>query len=57
MIRSSLATEAWAVLDGVDSALYNAALLNKLISDKPEQKIPIHCTTDNKSFCNNLASN
>ena len=31
-----------AMLDGIDSALYIAALLNELIYDKSEQKKPIH---------------
>ena len=38
-----------AMLDGIDSALYIAALLNELIYDKSEQKIPIHKVIDNKS--------
>ena len=36
MARSSLAVEALAMLDGIDSALYIAALLNELIYDKSE---------------------
>ena len=36
MARSSLAVEALAMLDGMDSALYIAALLNELIYDKSE---------------------
>ena len=44
------------MLDGIDSALYNATLLNKLIYNKSEQKIPIHSVTDinllsSKSLC------
>ena len=57
MVHNSLAAEALAVLDGIDSALYIAALLNELIYDKSEEKIPIHCFTDNRSLCNVLASN
>ena len=45
------------MLDGIDSALHIAALLNALVYDKSEQKMPIHCVTDNKSFCDDLASN
>ena len=52
-----MAAEALAMLEGVDSALYIAALLNELIYDKSEQKIPIHCITDNRSLCDALASN
>ena len=50
MVRSSLAAEALAMLDGIDSALYIATLLNELIYDKSEQKIPIHCVTDKRSL-------
>ena len=57
MVRSSLTAEALAMLDGIDSALYIAALLNELIYYKLEQKIPIHYVTDNKSLCIALASN
>ena len=57
MVRSSLAAEALAMLDGIDSALYIATLLNELIYDKSEQAIPIHCITDNKSLCDPLVSN
>ena len=42
IIRSSLAAEALAMLDGIDSALYIAALLNELIYDISEQEKPIH---------------
>ena len=56
MVRSSLAPEELAMLDGIDSASYIAALLNELIYDKSEQKIPIHCATD-KSLCEALALN
>ena len=52
-----MAAEVLAVLDGIDSALYNATLLNELIYKKSEQKIPMHFVTDinllsNKSLCN-----
>ena len=57
MARSSLAAETLAILDGIDSALYIDALLNKLIYDKLEQQTPIHCVTDNKSLCDALTSN
>ena len=57
MVRSSLAAEALAMLNGIDSALYIATLLNELIDDKSEQKIPIHCVTDKRSLRDALASN
>ena len=57
VVCSSLAAEALAMSDGIDSALYIAALLNKLIYDKSEQQIPIHYVTDNKSLCDALALN
>ena len=45
------------MLDGINSAVYIGALLNELIYDKSEKKIPIHCVTDNRSLCDGLASN
>ena len=54
MVRSSLAANAFATLDGIDSVLYIAALSNELIYDKSEQEIPIQCVTD-KSLCDTLA--
>ena len=56
MVCSSLAAEALAMLDGIDSALYIVALLNELIYDKSEQQIPMHCVADNKSLWDALAS-
>ena len=49
MVRSYLAAEALAMLDGIDSVLYIAALLNllKLINYKLEQKILIHYVINN----------
>ena len=47
MVRSYLAAEALAVLDGIDSVLYIAALLNELINYKLEQKILIHYVINN----------
>ena len=51
-----MAAETLAMLDGTDSALYIAAFLNKLIYDKSEQQIAIHCINDNKSPWDALAS-
>ena len=47
MVRSYLAAEALAMLDGIDSVLYIAALLNELINYKLEQKILIHYVINN----------
>ena len=57
MVRCYLAAEVLPMLDGIDSALYTAALLNESINDKSEQKIPIHCVIDNKLLCDALSSN
>ena len=57
MVRSSMAAEALAMLGEIDSGLYIAALLNELIYDKSEQKVPIHRVADNKSLCDALPSN
>ena len=57
MVRRSISCDVLAMLDGMDSALYIAALLNKLIYHKSEQKIPIYCVIDNKSLCEALTSN
>ena len=47
MVRSYLAAEALAMLDGIDSVLYIATLLNELINYKLEQKILIHYVINN----------
>ena len=45
------------MLDGIESTLYIAVLLNKLIYHKSQQKIPMNCVTYNRSLCDALASN
>lgn len=47
MVRRYLAAEALVMLDGIDSVLYIAALLNELINYKLEQKILIHYVINN----------
>ena len=52
VVRSSLAAETLAMIDGVETALYVNLLLKEFWS--AEHVIPIHCITNNKLLYDQL---
>ena len=50
VVRSTLAAETLALVDGLETAFLMAKTVGEIISCKRESMIPIYCKTDNKSL-------
>ena len=53
VVKSTLAAETMALLEGAEAAIYILGMVNKVLGDN---NITITCITDNKSLCNALES-
>ncbi len=57
VVKSTLAAETLAMVDGLDMACYLGHLLSEILHQKPKENcIPIDCFTDNKSLYDNIHS-
>ena len=50
VVRSTLAAETLAFVDGLETAYLMAKTIGELISGEKETLLPIYCLTDNKSL-------
>ena len=50
VVRSTLAAETLALVDGLETAYLMAKTVGEIISGEKESTIPIYCITDNKSL-------
>ena len=50
VVRSTLAAETLALVEGLETAFLMAKTVGEIISGKKESMIPIYCKTDNKSL-------
>ena len=56
VVKSTLAAEALALVEGLDACYFVRSILHEMIQVKHGNEIPIKCYTDNKSLSENIHS-